>query len=67
MNEADLDIYMKGHSAAEMPQHESAGEAVLNFTKEILHGGDEHKAWLIKAAINYVEGLDVFEDNEFRK
>lgn len=37
---------------------------VLHFVLMILHGGFHHKKWLIKAAINYIEGKDLHDNNE---
>lgn len=31
-------------------------EAVRAFTKAVLHGDDEHKAWLLEAAENFIAG-----------
>ncbi len=41
--------------------------AVATFTLAILHGGEDHKRWLLNAAFNFIEGEDVYDGNEFKK
>ena len=37
-------------------QRDSRGCAILAFAEAILHGDDTHRAWLRKAAQNWIEG-----------
>jgi hypothetical protein len=37
------------------------------FIKEILHGEEPHRQWLIKAGENFCNGLPVNHENEFKK
>lgn len=41
-------------------------KAIVAFTIEILHGSIEHRAWLQKAAKNFIDGLPVNHNNEYK-